>query len=436
MPEKKLKILVVSNTPWRMDNSFGNTFNAYFGGMEEVEIANIYCRAGKPDASAPIARAFQITEASLIQNIKEPSAPSGREVFDREESAPIESVVFNAARKRRWQILFWGRDLIWKIGRWGSSELVEFVDSFDPDLLFLPVYYSNYLCDIDSWAIKHCEVPVFANISDDIYTLKQSRKSPLYWIDRLLKRRKIKKIADSCEVLYVISEVQQADYRSRFNTEVKVLRKGFDFRAIESPATASAHETLHILYTGNIGSGRWRSLGDVADAVSELNDEGIRALFDVYTPTPLTSKMYAAFDGRRGVTICGPVSSAEVAKIQEDADVLVHVESFVKADKCAVRHSISTKIPDYLRRGKCILAYGPDDVASVEYLKRGNSALVAASREELRRTLTSLVDGDVDMGALGKRAYAFARANHNKANIQAMLLSDFHEALKKRQGKR
>ena len=111
MSGNRIKILVVSNTPWRMDNSFGNTFNAFFSGMDDIEIANVYCRAGKPDASAPISRAFQITEKGLLDNLKNRLVPSGTEVLERDDSAPVESAAFNAARKMRCQILFWGRDL-------------------------------------------------------------------------------------------------------------------------------------------------------------------------------------------------------------------------------------------------------------------------------------------------------------------------------------
>lgn len=431
MSGNRIKILVVSNTPWRMDNSFGNTFNAFFSGMDDIEIANVYCRAGKPDASAPISRAFQITEKGLLDNLKNRLVPSGTEVLERDDSAPVESAAFNAARKMRCQILFWGRDLIWKIGHWKSRELENFVDSFNPDLLFLPVYYSNYLCDIDNWAIQHCGAPAFANISDDIYTLRQSRRSPLYWIDRLHKRKKIKRVVDSCDVLYVISEVQQADYRPCFDAKVKILRKGFDFRYSKVPSRTESNDPKRLLYTGNVGSGRWRSLADIADIVSNLNKETVRAVLDIYTPTPFTKEMTRAFANKKGVAVHEPVTSAKVVELQENADVLIHVESLKLADKCAVRHSISTKIPDYLRRGKCILAYGPEDVASVEYLKRSNSALVAFSKDDLSEILRKIVKDEIDMEALGKRGYAFARANHNKDIIQAMLHSDFEMALRK-----
>lgn len=428
MQGKTIKILVISNTPWRMDNSFGNTFNAFFEGAQDFEIANIYCRAGEPDEYAPVSKAFQITEHSLIANLLNSHSPSGHVVTTRSASAPTESTAFNAARKRRWQLLFWARDLIWKIGRWESKELVEFVDTFDPDVLFLPVYYSNYLCDIDSWAIGHCDIPVFTHISDDIYSLRQINISPLFWIDRVMKRHKIKKVVNQSNCLYVISEIQRSDYQMAFSTPVKVIKKGFVFGE-DYLGWEGRPRPIKLLYAGNIGTGRWRSLADITSLVSSLNNKEIRVTFDVYTPTPIDGQMKNAFEGKTGVSIHGPISAGEVVALQRAADVLIHVESFKTSEKLAVRQSLSTKIPDCLKLGKCILAYGPEDVASIDYLVQSNSAVVATDAQSLEVALCGLLDGSIDVKALGKRAFAFARANHNKIFVQSMLRNDFKAAL-------
>ena len=43
-----MKILVISNTPWSVDNSFGNSFSNIFEGIPDLKFANIYCRPGAP----------------------------------------------------------------------------------------------------------------------------------------------------------------------------------------------------------------------------------------------------------------------------------------------------------------------------------------------------------------------------------------------------
>ena len=114
-----MKILVLSSTPWTNDNSFGNSFGNIFEGIPDIEIANIYCKYGKPNTNL-VSRFFQITEKSIFRNLKNPKVPSGQEVF-MDESVPtdvVEPKSANLARKKRWVIMFWARDLIWKFGRW------------------------------------------------------------------------------------------------------------------------------------------------------------------------------------------------------------------------------------------------------------------------------------------------------------------------------
>ena len=60
-----MRILVISNTPWSNDNSFGNSFSNIFEGIPDIEVANIACRPGHP-TSYLVKKYFQITEKSLI----------------------------------------------------------------------------------------------------------------------------------------------------------------------------------------------------------------------------------------------------------------------------------------------------------------------------------------------------------------------------------
>lgn len=190
-----MRVLVLSNTPWSNDNSFGNTFSNLFEGINDIEIANIYCRYGVPQ-NAIVSRYYQITEKSLIKNLKDKKIPSGQEINIVTKSVDLkenEQKIFNTARTHRLQIFFWIRDFIWKIGRWKSRELKQFIDEFSPELIYLPLYYSNYLLDIGDFLVEYTGCKVIGHVSDDIYSLRQFSISPLFWIDRFIKRKKLKK---------------------------------------------------------------------------------------------------------------------------------------------------------------------------------------------------------------------------------------------------
>jgi hypothetical protein len=117
--------------------------------------------------------------------------------------------------------------------------------------------------------------------------------------------------------------------------------------------------------------------------------------------------------------IIGTASPEEVKKLQKEADVLVHVESFQPVYQKWTAFSLSTKIPQYMMAGACILGYGPGNVASMRYLCDSGAALTVGTEDSavLSSALKKLIT-DVDRRhALGKKSYEFA-VEHNEAERQ------------------
>ncbi len=424
-----MKILVLSSTPWTNDNSFGNSFGNIFDGIEDIEIANIYCKYGKPNTKL-VSRFFQITEKSMLRNFKNPKVPSGQEVF-MDESVPtdvVEPKSANLARKKRWIIMFWARDLIWKFGRWKSPELKKFIDDFKPDIIFQPIYYVSHMNRIANFIKKYTGVPMYGYVSDDVYTLKQFSLSPFYWINRFMCRAKVKKVVKQCEILYTISEVQRSEYEKIFKIPCKVLTKSANF---DEPANVKKEygKPLQLLFTGNIGTNRWKSLAMIANALNEINKDEIKAELKIYTGTLVTDEMSKALNVGNSSKIMGFISSSEIPRIQSEADILVHVESLSLQYKLCVRQSFSTKIVDYLKISRPILAVGPKEVASIEHLLRNNCAIVADNKEELIEKLNEVINDNSKLSEIALNGYECGKKYHNKADYNKMLSKDLRSKL-------
>ena len=427
-----MRILILSNTAWDNQNSFGSSFSNILEDMQGIQIANIYCRYGNPNNSVADYY-FQITEKSLLKNLKTKSIPSGKQVFAAGQGtiqlSDREQTTFDTARKKRWQILFWARDLIWLVGRWCSPQLRAFIDDFKPDLIFQPVYYSNYLTRMALFLKKYTNAPMVGYISDDCYTLRQFSLSPLYWLDRLHKRKKVKKVIQQSELLYVISEIQKRDYEKIFGVPCKVLTKSADFSG-DPPVKSQYHTPLQIVFTGNIGTNRWKSLAMIARALQTINRNGVRAQLRIYTATPLTDKMRAALDIDGSSFLMGPVPASEIPRIQSDADMLVHVEALDLKNRLAVRQSFSTKLVDYFKAARPILAVGPHDVASIAHLIENDCALVAETVEQIEAALEAVLADSGKLDDFSEKAYACGRAHHDKAVMQQMLQADLNRVIK------
>lgn len=418
-----MNILIVSNTPWSDDNSFGNSFSNIFAGIPNLKFANIYCRPGEPHNQFDMTY-FQITEKTLLRNLRNKDYPSGKVIETESESCVEVKALsgFEQGRKMRWQVMFWARDIIWKIGRWCSPDLKKFIDDFKPDVIFQPVYYSNFITEIALFVKEYTNKPMLGYISDDCYTLRQFRLSPLYWIDRLHKRKKVKAVIEQCEILYVISDIQKEEYEKIFSPPCKILTKCADFSQ-NPPVWAQHMSGISLIFAGNIGSGRWKSLAMISNAVEQINREGYNVRFDIYTPTPLTNRM-KKFLIREGTTINKPVPYSRIIELQNAADILVHVEGLSLSSQMAVHQSFSTKLVDFFAMGKCIFAIGTKDEASIKHLIDNNAAIVANSQADVYQKMKRICEHPEKIQIYGEKAYLCGAKFHNRNMMQKMVIDD------------
>ncbi len=425
-----MKVLIVTSSPISTSNGFGLTFNNIFSDIPDLQFANIYCKPGNLENSLDMV-GFQITESSLLKNLKNKYVPTGKVVENHKSDAiqmtNSEQKTFDKARTLRWQVLFWVRDFIWKIGRWKSPELVKFVDDFKPDIIFQPIYGLSNIHEIAQFAKQHTNVPMVCYILDDNYSLRQFRFSPLFWIDRLWKRAKVKKTINMSELLYTISNIQKQECEKVFKPKCKILTKCADFPEKEISVIENK-EKINIIYAGNLGIGRWKSVGLLAKAVQELNCEGFNVSLDIYSATPQTKSMQKALNRGNSSKLHKSIPYSEVLKLQNEADILVHAEGLSLKSRFTVHQSFSTKIVDLLQMGKCIFAIGTYDEASINYLKKNDAAVVATNYDEVYNNLKMLVTDTKTISKYSEKAYKCGAKNHQKSVIQKMLMEDLKKA--------
>lgn len=421
-----MKILVLSSTPWNKDNSFGNTYSNLFEGIENLELANIYCSYGTPknDINGIY---FKINEKSLIKNLLDSRIETGRVIQKDEKHINLsakETNVIKSVKKKRWRIFFWGRRFIWYIGRWKSKNLNDFIINFDADIIFVPLYHSTYLNNIILYIKKLTGLKMVTYVSDDVYTLKRISANPFYWIDRLTTRRIIKKVVSQCEFMYVISDIQKLEYEKIFKKDCKILRKGEYFNDEKRDNKTEFNKPVKLVFTGNIGTGRWKSLSFIARALEKINNEEIKAQLYIYSMTPMTDAMKKKLSSEGNVFLMGGVPAENVPTIQSNSDILVHAESINLKERLEVRHSFSTKLVDYFKANRCIFAIGKEDVASIDYLIKEDAAIVAKNENDVFVKLSKLVSDQELMLEYANKAWACGKKNHQIKGIQNNLYKD------------
>lgn len=424
-----MRVLVLSSTPWDENNSFGNTYSNLFSDFADIEFANIFCKAGKLNNRFSMI-GFRMTDKSLLRNLLG-KCPAGERVTNTKDKMPENGDEKPFVPKKRHLVYFWIREWIWRVGRWKSPELRAFIQEFQPDVIFQPIYYYRYLNRVAQYVKQVADVPMLGYVSDDVYRLRQTGFSPLQRLDTLLSRRCIKKTVENCEILYVVSALQKREYEQIFKTPCKVLTKGEDFS--DSPHLKTAYNSpMQLVFTGNIGTNRWKTLALIANALREINQDGTKAELRIYTATPLTPAMQKALDIDGVSYLMGSVPASEISRIQSAADVLVHVEAMDIKNKLAVRQSFSTKLVDYFKAARPILAVGPKDVASIDHLLQNNCALVADNEAELTKILSVCIENPSLIDTLAENAYICGKHCHDAAQMKEMLYADLKNTVASR----
>lgn len=419
-----MRILFVSASPLKKEISIGNTFLNLFEEAEDVELASICTRVGNPEP--PIADCICISEKMLIKNLLK-NTPAGSVVEVKETTIrPRDNGAVRFAKRHRWTVFFWMQDLVWKFGRWKSPELEKFILEFKPDVIFTVFANSVYLHNLIVHVQTLSQAKLVLYAWDDYYSMKRFMISPLRWIKHLIDRASMRKIVSKADLFYVISDLQREEYTACFRKTCKVLTKGADFTGIPE-LTKQYHNPMQLVFTGNINGNRWKSLKMLADVLNSINENGVRAQLRIYTATPITGKMKKVLQRGDSSFLMGSVPAREIPNLQKNADILVHVEAMDPANRLRVRHSFSTKIVDYLKAGRPILAVGPKDVASIDHLVKNDCAIVAESKVELDQKLRCALENPSELNRIVEKAYECGRKYHNKQDIRTMLLRDLKD---------
>lgn len=435
-----MKILMLSQYPWKKENSFGNTYSNIFGKIEGIEIAHIYLMDGKPDYEQVVTHYYQIPEKEVMRSCLKPFAKQrgAGHIVHREDYRDESRAVADAGgqggslygrllrfgKRHHWNLMFFAREVAWKFGKVDYKGMMDFVEDFKPDLFFLPfsnLYYTNRLA---LYIKEHYDVPMVMEMAMDHYSLKRVSYNPLFWIDRLEKRAMIRKLAARTEKIYAISKRLKEELENGLHVPCEVLYKIPDENR-ESTPYEGIHKPVRFLFTGNIYANRWKSLRLLANALKETE----AGILDIYTANPITKDIDKALNIEGVSLIHAPVSQEKVIELQNDADVLVHAEAFDKANKMLVRCAISTKIMDYLSVGRTILAIGPSDISSIEYLCDNDLAFVADSPGAILKVLELIKDKPEILLEYAQKGHDYIKSNLDACSLRQTLYNSLNNVI-------
>ena len=430
MKESQLpKVLAISISTWHKDSGI-HTQTDLFKYWDPDCVAQIYTRSNTPNT--PVCnRFFQISENAIIHSVIN-RKPVGKEVLNGESvnSSAFESEkkLYTIAHKKKSWFLTLIRELIWFLGKWKTKDLNRFLESFDADVYFIPIYPVIYMGRLQRYILKTHPKPYVCYLSDDNYTYLPCGKNIFAYIHRFFLRREVEYLAKNCDDMFTITSIEGEETDRLFGTNSKVLTKGIDYGLLKYEAK-EINKPIRMVYTGNLLIGRASSLIEISKALKEINKHGEIAEFDIYSPTVVDHKTLELLNSN-GCHYRGAVTKEKVFEIQKQADVVVFVESLEKKHRYDARLSFSTKLTDYFASGKCIFAIGDRNIAPIRYLRENDAAIIACEYSEIESQLSSLLNSRDLIIEYGRKAFDCGKRNHDSEIIKNRFIETLVHASK------
>lgn len=431
-----VKILLISRNAW--NDKIGNTWTNFFQEFNENDLAQIYCRNEIPDNNL-CKKYFKISESQLVKSIFKRKYVAGEivNISNLVESqkavnmAENEKKIYDFFRNKRLVLFLWLREILWKLGNWKTSQLTKFITDFNPDIIYTDAYDTFYTYSLLNYVKSITHVPFVIFHCDDQVTYRQFSLDPLYWINRMILRKNIRKAINQASLNYCIIDEQKEVYQGIFKKDFKVLNKSGDFTS--KFVSYEINKPIRIIYAGNLFHGRWKTLSFMAKAIRKINLNKREFTLEIYTANKLTKKIIKGLSACEDVSLKGFLPYNEIIEVQKNADILLHVESFQLREKLITHLSFSTKIVDFFELGKCIIAIGWEGSAPVKYLKKNNAAITITNPNEIYTELLRLTDNPELIKKYGENAYECGKKNHNKALVLPAFRNDLWEITHKNQ---
>ena len=420
------KLLIVSRGVWDDTIGTSSTLTNLFEDYEPDRLAHLYIETIAPNTKC-CHRFFQISEISLVRKLYKWKTQTGHSFDTRKQEPAVtdnkiaeeEASTMQYVRGHRSIWMSFAREILWAFNGWKSNELKRFIMEFSPDVIWLdgsPLPLMNRLYD---YVLNIAKKPAVIFMQDDVYTYESCVSR---WSAKLYKwmlRKKVRKVVQQCADMFVISPKMKREYDNIFGLNSTLITKGIDIDGIP-PVSYEIHNPLRLVYLGQVIYGRIYSLISIAEALENINADGVKMQLFVYTNNQINEEDKKKLLVKNNVFLMPPVPYYDVPRVMNENDVVVFVESFEPQFCNVARLSFSTKICDYLASGKCILAIGPRNIAPIEYLKEEDAAVVATSKDEIVDAIQRLSDKNV-VEKYVNQARECAFRNHDRKRMNEVV---------------
>lgn len=418
MPD--LKVLLITGTPVRTDTNIGKTLLSLFSDFSKKELCQLYFSPETPNADV-CSSYYQLCEKQMLESFfgvrKTICGGKVQASLDGRYATIPEKNSLALTRRKGKLYMRVMREAIWCLSHWKNTFFREWMEKEKPNVIFSIMHDTNGAAKAVKWIADQYHIPVVMFITDDYYHDSEGSGNILrkcYYNARQKVNRQLGKV---CKSVTGCSQKAQ-DY---FAETLHISRGGVLYTPAADAYLAlpfkeqNQSHVVKIRYFGNLGLGRYEVLAEIGKAIQRMNREKVKAILEVYSSVA-DPKIIESLTIENGCVYKGWVYGGEYMKLLQDADIVVHAESFEEENIRRTWASVSTKIADSLGAGKCIMGIGPSNLASMEHIK--DAAYLVGNLDCLDDKLHTLISDEALREALQRKARSLAIQDHDIRKIK------------------
>lgn len=385
-----MKLLIISHNCISNNNNMGRAMQSIVSSFKKEELCQLYLYPSIPDIDVCNSY-YRITDKEVLKSIFS-FKKYGHEIdknYIKKENMIYEKNTDRFLYNFNNHIVLkkYIREVVWKFSNFLNDNLIMWLKKEKPtQILIFPGKY----CFFYDLAIKignYLNIPVTTYFMDNFYDL-----NCINYFDKLYQNKldnKVKKIVKYSKYNITLSSDMSRYYSKIFNKQIKTIMLG---SSVKNCKVKKVSNIRNITYIGNLSNKRYINLIEIGNELDKINFENNSSIILHIYGNMQDENILKKFNEISSIKFEGFVKDKKYIDAIMNADVLVHVESFDNDCIELVKYSVSTKISEILTSGRCVLAYGPENISSLKYLKKYNAAFIVSKKKDLYNIICKLLN--------------------------------------------
>lgn len=367
------KVLLISQNSLSMHANNGKTLTNIFQNWDNDSLAQLYFQDEIPE-SIKFDTFYRIRDIDLIYKLINSSRSAVLKPISLirvEDHYAQRSKLFLVAIKFIKKIgilknLF--REILYKFNFLYIKDLEKEISNFKPEAIFLVMSDYKFTIDIALNLSRKLNIPIYMYVLDDRYFML--KRNLFYSFLNKKYINKFEKVVEESINCFCIGHSMSNIYTNYFNKKFEVLSNPVNLSSVKvvDKFYEKNKNFYRVLYAGGITLGRFDSILNLAKVLKNVEKRNNISIKFLVCSGDFISKSQLKKLEDLSIDFLGKLNSKDLDKLYEIVDFVTHIESNKKKYTKFTYLSISTKIPECLAKGICLIGYGPSQIASMKLI--------------------------------------------------------------------